>query len=87
MHKKSIINVIGLILVFLGLSMQFSVLVAAIYGDGDLFPILKSSLITIAFGAVLYLSTRKAKREITVRDGFVVVTLGWVFMAIFSAFP
>jgi len=87
MHKKSIINVIGLILVFLGFSMQFSVIVAAMYGDGDLVPILKSSIITISFGGIFFLATRKTKNEITVKDGFVVVTLGWIFMAIFSALP
>ena len=45
MHKKSIINVIGLILVFVGFSMQFSVIVAGIYGEGDLIPILIPDLI------------------------------------------
>ena len=87
MHKKSIVKVIGLILLLLGLSMQFSVLVALIYGEGDLIPLLKSSLITIFFGGTLFLITRKTDSEISVRDGFVIVTFGWLFMSIFSALP
>ena len=67
--------------------MQLSVVVAIIYGEGDFLPILKSSIITMSIGALFILFTQKSKREIAVRDGFAIVTLGWVFMAIFSALP
>jgi len=87
MHKKSIIYIIGLILVFLGLSMLFSALVALIYSENDLLSILKSAGITILSGLFFVLITRENKPEIAVKDGFVIVTVGWIFMAIFSALP
>ena len=87
MHKKSIFKIIGLILLLLGFSMQFSLAVSLIYDEGDLIPILKSSLITISFGAILFIICRNGKSEIAVRDGFVIVTLGWILMAVFSALP
>ena len=87
MHKKSIFKIIGLILLLLGFSMQISLVVSLIYGEGDLIPILKSSLITISFGAILFIICRNGKSEIAVRDGFVIVTLGWILMAVFSALP
>ena len=87
MHKKSVINIIGLIIILLGFSMLFSAIVAVIYKEGDLIPILKSSVITLLFGIFLYLPTRRIPSEIAVRDGFAIVTFGWIFMAIFSALP
>jgi len=56
------------------------------YNDGDFIPILQSIVTTISFGIILVLFFRnKEKKELTTRDGFAIVTLGWISMAIFSA--
>ena len=46
-------------------------------------------LITISAGTVLIVGTynKKTKRELSIRDGYAVVTLSWLFMACFSALP
>ncbi len=48
--------------------------------------LLHSSLITSAFAIALLLLTR-GKINLSRRDGFAVVTLGWIFAAIFGALP
>ena len=40
-----------------------------------------------AAGFVLYRSTRKLTRELRVRDGFAVVTFGWLLFSLFGSLP
>jgi len=100
MLNIKIINIIGMILVFLGFSMipsSFWSLSASLeykYTDQEFFDfiaILKSSFITVISGLVLYLSTlyqkNRNKKVLKSRDGFVIVTLGWILMALFSSLP
>ena len=90
--RKSVFKTIGLILIILGLSMIISSLwdlQAYLGGEPTSFEaILLSSSITILFGVILYLSFfKRSDSDITLRDGFSIVTLGWISMAIFSALP
>ncbi len=88
MIRKQVFNLIGYVLIFLGASMLFSAGWSIYYNESDLWAILKSSLITIVFGGVLRAITySKKKKEFTSRDGFAIVTLGWLLMAAFSALP
>jgi len=52
---------------------------AAIYGD--------SLIAALALGTVLWIPARQAEQELRVRDGFVVVTLGWVLVSLVAALP
>ncbi len=88
MIRKQVFSLIGYILIFLGASMLLSVAWSVYYSEPDYFAILKSACITILAGGVIRLvSFSKKKREFSSRDGFAIVTLGWVSMAFFSALP
>ncbi len=51
-------------------------------------PILFSSLVTIFFGVLLKFTTKSSKNaEIKKRDGYLIVTMGWISMAIFGTLP
>jgi len=95
MNYKSVVNVIGFILIFLGLSMAFSVGWSVYYKDVDLnfsrdcIALLKAMGTTVLSGLILVLGTysKKKKKELSIRDGFAIVALGWLFVAGFSALP
>jgi|APSaa5957512622_1039677.scaffolds.fasta_scaffold15077_2 trk system potassium uptake protein TrkH len=87
MHFKSIFNILGAILVFLGISMLFSAAWSVYYGEPDLIPIIKSTIITITVGLILFIFTKSRKIELTIKDGYAVVSSAWLVMAIFSALP
>ena len=94
MNYKSVVNVIGFLLVFLGLSMIFSIGWSFYYNDDinfsrDFLALIKAMLTTIISGLILILGTysKKKKRELSTRDGFAIVALGWILMACFSALP
>jgi len=86
MKISSVFHVIGLLLVFVGLFMIFPAIFSLIYDEGDLYPLLISMAITIAFGLIIFKVT-SIKGDIQIREGFAIVTLGWLFTAIFGALP
>ncbi len=46
-----------------------------------------SILITVAFGGLLAWLGRNAKEEIYIREGLLIVALGWIFAGLFGALP
>lgn len=82
------LNVIGSLLLIMGALMLPPVIFSLYYGENDLIPILISSGITIFVGVMLKIVTRKSRdAEIKKRDGYLIVTGGWVAMAIFGTLP
>lgn len=56
-------------------------------GDGMQRAFLTAYGITLASGLIIWLPARGARRELRLRDGFVVVTLFWALLALFGALP
>ena len=77
---------VGVMLIFIALMMLLPLGVSLLYGDGDAMAIVWSALITIAAGLFLVLLQRKGK-DIGLREGFAVVTLGWFSAALAGALP
>ena len=93
MLNYKVLNIIGLILSMLGLSMIPSILWSYYYNDSDMQSLFYSSIITITFGLILYFITyiyiknKSTNKELSLKDGFTVVSLAWITMSIFSAIP
>lgn len=86
-NSKVILNVIGGLLLIMGVLMLTSI-GFSIYYNEDLTPILLSSGLTLLSGGLLKFSTRNSKdAEIKKRDGYLIVTLSWLAMAIFATLP
>lgn len=86
MHYSSIINILGLLLVFLSGTMVLPVPFSLYYGDGDLIPFLASAGITFVAGlAAFKLST--FRQDLRPKEGFAVVTFGWLFFSAFGSLP
>ncbi|MEM1406371.1 MAG: potassium transporter TrkG, partial [Bacteroidota bacterium] len=80
-------NVLGLLL-FLNGSFILLCIPFSIYYHEPWLPILASGLITSATGAVLwYLTKRNKNKELKKKDGYLIVTLGWLFMSLFGTLP
>jgi trk system potassium uptake protein TrkH len=75
----------GLTLVF-GLTMTSAGIVGLIYQEPAQHACWGASLVTIVVGLALWRSTR-LRGEITTREGFAVVGLGWALLAGFGALP
>ncbi len=93
MLNYKVLNIIGIILSMLGFAMIPSVLWSYYFNDSDVLSLIYSSIITISFGltiySITYLTNRKNfnRKELSLKDGFSLVSLTWIAMSIFSAIP
>jgi trk system potassium uptake protein TrkH len=63
------------------------IVTSLIYRDGMLVDFVYAAAISVAVGAALFAVTQKHKRELRSRDGFLLVTLAWVFMSAIATVP
>lgn len=86
LNTGSVFHVLGFLILLIGLMQLIPLLVSFIYMDGSSTGIILSISVSIFFGFLILKST-KAQKELSIRDGFLVVGLGWLFMALFGALP
>lgn len=88
MNFKNIISILGLLITLNGLFM-FSGIPFSFYYDESLFPLAISGSISVILGVFLWLffKRKSANSELTRKDGYLVVALGWVSMSIFGMLP
>ena len=72
---------------FNGGFMLLSALVSFLYKDGVTFEICLAGFTTLAVGVISMFLTRKHNKEMNKREGYIVVTFGWVIMSVFGALP
>ncbi|UCE53574.1 MAG: TrkH family potassium uptake protein, partial [Desulfobacterales bacterium] len=88
MRWRFILNIIGILTFFFGLTMVFPLIVGLYYQDQSVIPILKSMGTTVLVGFSLYLIFRKEKAEvISQREGMAIVAVGWSAVGLFGALP
>lgn len=87
LNYKIILHFLGLLLLFNGSFMLLSALVSLLYKDGVTTQIFYAGIITLVIGLLGMLFTRKHKKEINKRDGYVVVTFGWIIMSLSGTLP
>lgn len=87
LNFKIIFHFLGLLLLFNGGFMLLATLVSLICDDGVVFKLLLSGCLVVFLGVVLMLFTRKHSKEMNKREGYFVVTFGWIFMALSGALP
>ncbi len=86
MNLQLDIEILGWLLVGLGLLELLPVVAALIYGEPAL-PYLFSAVLALLFGLPFALSHRAADRQMHPRDGFLVVGSAWILASLFGAFP
>mgnify|MGYP003915302277 FL=1 len=87
LNYKIIFHFLGLLLLFNGGFMLLSALVSLIYKDGVTFQIFLAGIITLLVGVVSMVFTRRHKKEINKREGYIVVSFGWVIMSLSGTLP
>ena len=85
MNYKIVLNVLGGLLRFLGLIMVVPLLVAYYY-DESLYPFIVAVVVTGLTGFILSLKY-KSDEEWKTREGFAIVSFGWLAAAAFGAIP
>ncbi|MDW7694969.1 TrkH family potassium uptake protein [Flammeovirgaceae bacterium SG7u.111] len=88
-HNWKIIgSFLGLLLAINGLFMLLCLPFSLYFNEGDWVALLASGLLTLGVGAALWTLKSKAKsKELKKRDGYLIVTLGWLAMSLFGCLP
>ncbi len=87
LNLKLIAHVIGFLAVVNGAFMLISAGVSWYYNDGAMVNILIAGSIALGLGGLMMLLTKNYKREVKLREGFLIVSFGWVFMAFIGTLP
>lgn len=87
LNFKIILHFFGLLLLFNGGFMLVAALISLIYKDGVTTQILLSGILVVLVGGILMVVTKNHKKELNKREGYLVVSFGWIVMALTGTVP
>ncbi|WP_066221383.1 TrkH family potassium uptake protein [Formosa haliotis] len=87
LNFKIIFHLLGLLLLFNGGFMLLSALVSLLYDDGVTIKLFYSGMIPVMLGAVVMIATKDHKKEMNKREGYIIVTFGWLVMTLSGTLP
>jgi len=77
----------GVLLLFNGAFMLLSSFVSILTNDGQTLALSLAALLTLLVGIVLMLITRNHTKQLNKREGYLVVSLGWILMTLTGMLP
>jgi trk system potassium uptake protein len=83
----AVLNVLGSMLMLFSVTYLMPIVTSLIYSDGLFVDFIYAALGCLASGGALVAITRRHKRELRSRDGFLLVTLAWVLMSAIATVP
>ena len=86
-ENKIIFHFFGLLLMFNGGFMLLASLLSILYKDGVTHHLFISGISTLLIGFLLMISTKNHSKEMTKRQGYIVVSFGWIVMALSGTLP
>jgi trk system potassium uptake protein TrkH len=87
MQAAVVFRILGILLMVFSTTMLPPAAVGFIYRDHTVMPFINGFMILMVLGFVLWFNLRHVKREMRLRDGFVVVVMFWAGLGIAGAVP
>ncbi len=87
MQYKAIQRIIGLLLTLFSLTMLPPVVIAWVYDEQSLQAFLYAFAMVMIIGMVLWLPVHAHRKELRLRDGFIVVVMFWVVLGMSGSLP
>ena len=86
-NKEIIANLMGVLLLFNGGFMLLSSLVSLLTHDGVTFELTLSAFFVLFLGVFIMLLSRNHTKQIQKREGYIIVSFGWVLMSLSGMLP
>lgn len=87
-NTRAVVNVLGLLLMLSGGMMLVGLPFSIYYGSDDIWALVAASGLSVVTGMIGWSFTARSDRTaIGKREGYLIVTLGWVTMSLFGALP
>ncbi len=87
MSLRLLQKIFGMLLIIFSFSMLPPILVSFLDAQQELIPFLKTFVLVLILGLMLWLPMRNYQKELRSREGFIVVTLFWVVFGALGAIP
>lgn len=87
MGNRSILRILGLLLIILSLSFIPPIIIDLFYHESQYEPFSITLLIVLSTGLFLWTSNYKHKAELKTRDGFLIAVVCWVSFCLLGAIP
>ncbi|KTD62561.1 TrkH family potassium uptake protein [Legionella spiritensis] len=87
MQIKTILRLIGLLLMMFSVSMLTPLLINTLFHEDFWHPFVIAFVCTFFTGALLAFAFRKQQQELKIRDGFLIVVLFWIVLCFFASLP
>jgi len=87
MQLSAVQRVLGLLLMIFSLSMLPPALVGWHYGDGEILPFIQGFFWLFSIGALIFWPVRHFKKDLKLRDGFLIVVMFWTVLGLSGAVP
>lgn len=87
LNFKIIFHFFGLLFLFNGGFMLLSAIMSFAYDDGVTTELLLSGLVIVIIGSILMYVTKNHRKELNKREGYLVVSFGWIVMALTGTLP
>ncbi|PCJ97346.1 MAG: potassium transporter [Flavobacteriaceae bacterium] len=87
LNSKIIVHLMGLLLLCNGFFMLIAAGVSGAYKDGATLDITLAAIVTMLIGVLSMFATRGHKKEVKRKEGYMIVTFGWLVMSISGTLP
>lgn len=87
LNFRIIFHLMGLLLAVNGGFILLSSLVSLFYDDGVVREMFLAGIVGSLIGGVIMMVTKNHRKEIQKREGYIIVTFGWIFMSLVGTLP
>ena len=87
MQFSAVQRILGILLMLFSITMVPPLLVSVWYQDGAASAFVSALILTFLAGALLWIPVRKYRRELRLRDGFMIVVMFWGVLGLMGALP
>ncbi len=87
LNYKIIFHLMGLLLLCNGGFMILAAIFSGVYDDGATLEITLAAIVTMIVGTLSMFLTRDHKKEVKKKEGYIIVTFGWLVMSLSGVLP
>ena len=80
-------RILGLLLMMFSLTMLPPIIISLIFDDSSWLPFVEGFALTLAAGLIFWLPAHRSRKDLRLRDGFLVVAAFWTVLGTFGAAP
>ena len=87
MNFKAIINLFSILVLFFSFSYVFPIVVSIVFNDNSLYLFLPAFIFVGILGLIGFLSTKGVQRDLSSKDGFVIIVMFWLVLSLAGSIP